>query len=62
MDLYEHYKATQSLLGGHCVSSLGSCLSFFCVDFPLQVPLKNINCGEFVFPWGTGGIKVWDIQ
>lgn len=62
MDLYEHYKATQSLLGGHCVSSLGSCLSFFCVDVPPQVLLKNINCGEFVFPWGTGGIKVWDIQ
>lgn len=40
MDLYEHYKATQSLLGGHCVSSLGSCLSFFCVDIPPQVLLK----------------------
>ena len=23
MDLYEHYKATQSLLGGHCISYVG---------------------------------------
>lgn len=33
MELFEHYKSTQSLLGGHCVGSLGrpahACLTIF---------------------------------